>query len=62
MKYGFYSKFDKRKEVVYMHTFENLTQAIDFFAKIKGLSLDKFHDLFEVIVIDNKNRLRDGRN
>ena len=61
MKYGFYSKFDKRKEVVYMHTFENLTQAIDFFAKIKGLPLEKFHDLFEVIIVESKNRLRDGR-
>jgi hypothetical protein len=61
MKYGFYSKFDKRKEIVYMHTFATLNQAVDFFAKIKGLPLDEFHSLFEVVMVDNKNRIRNGR-
>jgi hypothetical protein len=61
MKYGFYSKFDKRKEIVYMHTFDTLNQAVDFFAKIKGLSIDKFHSLFEVVIIDSRHRNRNGR-
>ena len=46
--YGYYSKSDPTKEYYCVWPSSSLTEARDYFSKIKQLSLDEFNKLYEV--------------
>ena len=48
MKFGFYRKNDPDKEVIRVKTAENMQQAVEFFAAMKGLSVEQFLEIFAV--------------
>ena len=48
MKFGFYKKNDPDKEIIITQTAENIQQATVFFAAMKGLSVEKFLDIFAI--------------
>ena len=54
MKFGFYSKNDPGKEIIMVQKAETLQQAVEFFAAVKGLPVEKFLDLFAVTNIKRK--------
>ena len=56
MKFGFYRKNDPNKEVIMVQTAETMQQAVEFFAAMKGLSVQQFLEIFAVTNI--KSRLR----
>ena len=56
MKFGFYRKNDPNKEVIMAQSAETLQQAVEFFAAMKGLSVEQFLQIFSVTNI--KSRLR----
>ena len=56
MKFGFYRKNDPNKEIVMVQAAETMQQAVDFFAAMKGLSVEQFLKIFAVTNI--KSRLR----
>lgn len=56
MKFGFYRKNDPNKEIVMVQAAETIQQAVDFFAAMKGLSVEQFLEIFAVTNI--KSRLR----
>ena len=51
MKYSFYAKntFSKEKETINSVEAADKVQAVNYFATIKNLPLDKFCNLYEVI-------------
>jgi hypothetical protein len=51
MKLGFHSKVDQSKEPINRGEFESKSQAVEYFAKLKNLSIDDFLLLFNVIKI-----------
>lgn len=51
MKYGFYSKNDKGHEIIKVGDFASLDVATRFFAILKGLKLEEFHRLYNVVAI-----------
>ena len=51
MIYGFYSKNDPAREVIYRGKFESLTAAVQFFTQLKRLSPFEFSQLYSVIAI-----------
>ena len=51
MIYGFYSKNDPTREIIYRQRFESLTAAIQFFIQLKRLSPFEFSQLYSVIAI-----------
>jgi len=60
MIYGFYSKNDKNREVIFKEKFNSLASAIKFFTQLKRLSPHQFSELYSVIVIEEKPVKRDG--
>jgi hypothetical protein len=48
MKFGFYRKNDPDKEVIRVKTAESMQQAVEFFAAMKGLSIEQFLEIFAV--------------
>ena len=48
MIYKFYSKYDKDKETVGKTEAKNYKEALNYFADLKKLPLDKFNKLYEV--------------
>jgi len=59
MIYGFYSKFDSAKEIINQKDFPSLQEATKFFAMIKGLTLDQFHNLYAVTVVAPKENMHE---
>ena len=55
---GFYRNNDSNREIIKTGEFTDLTQAVEFFAEMKGLSVEGFLELFTVIPV---KRNRDGR-
>lgn len=51
MKYGFYNKSDSTKELIDSKEFRDFGDAINFFAAMKGLPVDKFLEIFAVTVV-----------
>lgn len=60
MTYGFYSKNDPNREVIYREKFETLTAAIQFFTQLKRLTPYEFSQLYAVTAIEDKLERRDG--
>lgn len=60
MIYGFYSKDDPKKEIIFRERFESLTPAIQFFTQLKRLSPYEFSQLYSVTAIPEKLERRDG--
>jgi hypothetical protein len=60
MIYGFYSKNDKKKEVIFREKFNSLAAAVKFFTQLKRLSPHQFSELYSVTVIDEELSKRDG--
>lgn len=58
MIFGFYRKNDDNREVVKSGEFAELSQALDFFSAMKGLSPEAFLELFVIIPLKRK---QDGR-
>ena len=58
MTIGFYRNNDDNREIVKSGEFTDLAQAVEFFAAMKGLSVESFLELFTVIPL---KRSRDGR-
>ena len=56
MKFGFYRSNDPNKEIIMTQTAEAKQQAVEFFAAMKGLSVEQFLQIFSVTNI--KSRLR----
>ena len=56
MKFGFYRKNDPNKEVIMIQAAETMQQAVEFFAAMKGLSVEQFLEIFAVTNL--KSRLR----
>jgi hypothetical protein len=56
MKFGFYRNNDPNKEIIMTQTAETMPQAVQFFAAMKGLSVEQFLEIFSVTNI--KSRLR----
>lgn len=56
MKFGFYRKNDSNKEIIMTQTAEDMHQAVQFFAAMKGLPVEQFLEIFAVTNI--KSRLR----
>jgi hypothetical protein len=54
-RYGFYSKHDFDKEIIYSQKFQTLEQALEFFAKMKALSTEEFLKLYQVTYIQATN-------
>lgn len=54
MKFGFYRKGDPTVELIDVKEFKDIGQALTFFAAIKGLSVDKFTELFTVVATKDK--------
>jgi hypothetical protein len=56
MKFGFYSKKDTTAELIDVREFNEIGQALTFFAARKGLPVDTFLELFTVVATkDTKN-------
>jgi hypothetical protein len=51
MIYGFYSKNDPAREVIYRGRFESLTAAVQFFTHLKRLTPYEFSQLYSVTAI-----------
>ncbi len=51
--YYFFSKTDKKKESISKTKTDSLIEAIEHFAKVKQLPIDKFLQLYEVTNEDN---------
>lgn len=62
MIYGFYSKNDSSREIIFRQRFESLTAAIQFFTQLKRLTPFEFSQLYSVTVIPDKLEKRDGTN
>ena len=62
MIYGFYSKNDPAREVIYRGKFESLTAAIQFFTQLKRLTPFEFSQLYSVTVVKDQLDRRDGTN
>jgi hypothetical protein len=60
MIYGFYSKNDITREIIFRHKFESLTAAIQFFTHLKRLTPYEFSLLYNVTVIKETYDKRDG--
>ena len=60
MIYGFYSKNDPAREVIYRGKFESLTAAIQFFTQLKRLTPFEFSQLYSVTVVKEQLNRRDG--
>jgi hypothetical protein len=58
MTIGFYRNNDDSREIIKSGDFIDLGQAVEFFAAMKGLTVDSFLELFTVIPL---KRSRDGR-
>jgi hypothetical protein len=58
MTIGFYRNNDDSREIIKSGDFTDLSQAVEFFAAMKGLTVDSFLELFTVIPL---KRSRDGR-
>jgi len=56
MKFGFYRNNDPDKEIIMTQTAEAMQQAVQFFAVMKGLSVEQFLEIYSVTNI--KSRLR----
>jgi hypothetical protein len=56
MKFGFYRKNDPNKEIIMIQTAEDMQQAVQFFAAMKGLKVEQFLEIFAVTNL--KSRLR----
>jgi hypothetical protein len=56
MKFGFYRNNDPNKEIIMTQIAETMPQAVQFFAAMKGLSVEQFLEIFSVTNI--KSRLR----
>ncbi len=56
MKFGFYRKNDRNREVIMVQSAETLQQAVEFFAAMKGLPVEQFLEIFTVTNL--KSRLR----
>lgn len=56
MKFGFYRKNDPNKEIIMTKTAEDMHQAVQFFAAMKGLQVEQFLEIFSVTNL--KSRLR----
>lgn len=60
MIYGFYSKNDPTREVIYRQKFTSLTVAVQFFTQLKRLSPFEFSQLYSVTVVKEQLNRRDG--
>lgn len=49
MKYGYYAKKDKKKEILDASTAPSLEQACEFFYARKDLSKDKFLEIYTIV-------------
>jgi hypothetical protein len=49
MTIGFYRNNDDSREIIKSGDFTDLSQAVEFFAAMKGLTVDSFLELFTVI-------------
>jgi hypothetical protein len=58
MTIGFYRNNDDSREIIKSGDFTDLSQAVEFFAAMKGLAVENFLELFTVIPL---KRSRDGR-
>jgi len=58
MTIGFYRNNDDNREIIKSGNFTDLGQAVEFFAAMKGLTVDSFLELFTVIPL---KRDPDGR-
>ena len=58
MTIGFYRNNDDNREIIKSGEFTDLAQAVEFFAAMKGLSVESFLELFTVIPL---KRNPDGR-
>jgi hypothetical protein len=58
MTIGFYRNNDDNREIIKSGDFIDLGQAVEFFAAMKGLTVDSFLELFTVIPL---KRDPDGR-
>lgn len=56
MKFGFYRINDPSKEIINQQECENMQQAVEFFAAVKGLTVMQFLEIFAVTVM--RSRLR----
>jgi hypothetical protein len=56
MKFGFYRKNDLNKEIIMTQVAETMQQAVEFFAAMKGLSVEQFLEIFSVTNL--RSRLR----
>ena len=48
MKYKFYSRYDKGQETIGTVEADNYQKAVQYFAKLKKLTLDQFNNLYKV--------------
>ena len=58
MTIGFYRNNDDSREIIKSGDFTDLSQAVEFFAAMKGLTVDSFLELFTVVPL---KRDPDGR-
>jgi hypothetical protein len=56
MKFGFYRKNDPNKEIIMVQAAKDMSQAVEFFAAMKGLTVEQFLEIFAVTSL--KSRLR----
>ena len=56
MKFGFYRKNDPNKEIIMTKTAQDLQQAVEFFAAMKGLKVEQFLDIFAVTNLNSRLR------
>lgn len=60
MIYGFYSKSDKDREIIYRSNFNSLAAAVTFFTQLKRLSPYEFNQLYSITVVKEELNKRDG--
>ena len=56
MKFGFFRKNDPNREIIMIQAAKDMQQAVEFFAAMKGLSVEQFLEIFAVTNL--KSRLR----
>jgi hypothetical protein len=51
MRFGFYSKNDRNREVIHSGVFQSSHDAAAVFAAMKGLNINVFLDLFTITIV-----------
>ena len=53
MRFGFYNKNDRNREVIHSGVFQSSHDAAAVFAAMKGLSINVFLDLFTITIVSS---------